>query len=122
MDLVLRLLAGGGLALPCGISAYLPLLVLGVAGVGKKITLSAPVDFLASWPAVAVLALLVGFDLFADKMPDFQPTNRIISQITRPLAGGLGCAALISPDLLFPALSFVIGALLAEAMHVVKSN
>jgi len=118
----MKLLAGGGLALACGLSAFLPLLVLSVAGVGNKIKLYAPFDFLASWPAVGILAILVGFDIFADKMTTFQATNRNLSQITRPLAGGLACAAVVPSDLLFPAISFVIGMVLAGAMHLMKSN
>lgn len=122
MDLVLRLMAGAGIAIPCGLSAYLPLLVLSVAGVGHKTTLYAPFDFLASWPAVAIIALLVGFDLFADKLPGMQRTNNAISQVLRPLAGGLVSAAIISPDLLHPVISFVYGAVLAGIMHLIKSS
>lgn len=122
MDLVVRLLAGAGLAVPSGLSAYLPLLVLSVAGAAKRTTVYAPFDFLATWPAVAVLALLVGFDLFADKLPNMQRTNNFISQFLRPVAGGLACAAVISPDLLNPIVSFIYGAVLALAMHFVKIN
>jgi hypothetical protein len=122
LDLVVRLLAGAGLALPCGLSAYIPLLVLGVAGVGKKTTVYAPFDFVATWPFIAVIALLVGIDVFLDKLPSVQRFNNLLNQVTRPLAGGIACAAVISPDLLSPVISFIIGAVLAEAMHLMKTG
>lgn len=122
MDLVVRLMAGAAIALPCGLSAYLPLLVLSVAGLGKKVTLYAPFDFLGTWPVLLVIALLLGLDIFLDKLPNMQRYNVPFSRVMRPLAGGLGFAALVSPDLLFPGISFVLGAVLAEIMRMTKSN
>ncbi len=120
MEFVLSLAAGSALALPCGLSPFLPLLVLAVAGLGRKTDIYSPFDLLATGPGIAVIALLVGYDIFADKMQGLQGRNNLVGYITRPLGGGIAAAAVIPPTLVFPGISFLLGAGLALAMHLVK--
>ena len=122
MDLVLKLLLGIGLAIPCGLNPYLPLLVLGIVGLGKRIPLYAPFDFLASWPSLAILVVLVGLDVFGNKLPQIRALYTKLNYVIRPLAGGLAVAAVISPEVLPSVASFAIGAALATATFYVNSS
>ena len=72
MDFLVKFLAGCGVAIPCGIKPYLPLVVISVVGLGGKLPLSAPYNFLGTVGALVVLAVLVGVDIFADKFPQIE--------------------------------------------------
>ncbi len=116
----MKLLTGIGLAIPCGLNPYLPLLVISVAGVGKKFSLAAPYDSLASWPVIIVLALLVGVDIFAGKFPQVERLYTNLNYLIRPVAGALAFAATVPESQLNPGLSFVIGLLLALVTYLVQ--
>ncbi len=63
------ILTGFGLASAAGLNAYIPLLLLGVAGLLGYADLSAPYTILGSNAGLVVLAVLLTVELLADKVP-----------------------------------------------------
>lgn len=123
MSLIVSFLAGVGLAIPCGLNAYLPLLLLsGLARVHHTTTVNSPFDFLATWPAVIILALLVGVEVSLSKLPSITRLHNTFNLIVQPLAGGIAFAAVTNPDKMPQVLGFVIGVALAAAMHLVQND
>lgn len=118
----LKLLAGFGLSIPSGLNAFLPLLLMAVLAKSHKLTIFAPFNFLANWTAIIVLALLVGLEIFLDKLPQIARLHSNINLLLRPIAGGIAFAAVMPPDQLPQGVSFLIGAALAEAMHLITHD
>ena len=121
MDFLVKLLTGIGVAIPCGLNPYLPLLVISVAGLGGKYTLSSPYTALGSWPVIILLAILVGVDIFAGKFPQIERLYTNINYLIRPVAGALAFAATVPDSQLNGGLSFVLGLLLALVTYLVKN-
>jgi Domain of unknown function (DUF4126) len=119
LDLVLRLLMGVGIAIPAGISPFMPLLVVSVAGVGGAIKLNEPFGFIGTWAGVIAFALVIGIDVFAAKIPQISKGYNAVNYVLRPLAGGVLFAAVVPSDTLPIFVSFVLGAILAGVMFVV---
>ncbi|MDB5079078.1 MAG: conserved hypothetical rane spanning protein [Chloroflexi bacterium] len=121
MEFLIKFLAGCGLAIPCGIKPYLPLGVLSVAGLGGRIPLSAPYSFLATWTAVIVLVVLIGIDIFADKLPQIEKLYTYLNYIIRPVAGAIAFAAIVPPTVIDTGVSFLLGMVLAEVTYLIKT-
>lgn len=122
MDFIVKLLSGVGVALPCGLNAFLPLLAISFAAKANALKLVAPFDFLASWTALIILAALVGIVLIVDKIPPLEKFANIIYAVVRPLAGGIAFAAVVPDDKIPTILGFIIGVGLAGAMHYVNTQ
>jgi hypothetical protein len=121
LDFFIKFLAGCGVAIPCGIKPYLPLVVISVVGLGGKLPLSAPYNFLGTVGALVVLAVLVGVDIFADKFPQIEKLYIYANYIIRPLAGALAFAAIVPPTVIDSGVSFLLGLVLAELTFLVKN-
>lgn len=113
MNLLESLLAGAGLAVAAGLSPFVPLLVVGVAGVGKKFTLNESLAFLGSWLTVIVAGLFIGVDIFASKLPALTRYYNLVNYGLRPLIGGLVFAAAVASKDLPVFVTFIIGAAIA---------
>ncbi len=122
MDLIIKLLGGVGLAAACGLSPYLPLLILSVAAKGKLITLTSEFSFLNRWAAILILAGLMSLELVADKIPQIQKFHLTLNQIIVPIAGGIAFAATVPGDQIPIVMGFLIGAVAAEIMFLVKNR
>ncbi len=122
MELLVKLLAGAGLAIPCGLSPYLPLLVLSIVGVGGKTNLAGPFGFVGTVPVLIILAILVGLDIFADKFPRFQQPYTLANYLIRPVTGALAFGAVMPTSQLEAVFSVVLGAGLALVTYLVKNN
>lgn len=121
MDFLIKFLAGCGVAIPCGIKPYLPLVVISVVGLGGKLPLSAPYNFLGTVGALVVLAVLVGVDIFADKFPQIEKLYLYTNYIIRPLAGAIAFAAIVPSTAIDSGVSFLLGLVLAELTFLVKN-
>ncbi len=123
MDIVSNIIAGFGLAAPAGLNAWLPLLITGLAGRLHFITLAAPFDILTSTWALLVIGFLLTIEVFADKIPAVDSINDIIHTFIRPAAGGVLFAAQSGMvHGMDPTFSFILGALSAGSVHVVKAG
>ena len=124
MDWATGLLTGFGLAGAAGLNAYLPLLVVALAGrFTEWIHLSSPFDALTSWWAIGVLLVLLTIEIFVDKIPAVDTVNDVIQTAVRPAAGAVLFAAStnVITDI-HPVLAIVCGLLVAGGVHAVKAT
>ena len=123
MDIVSNIIAGFGLAAPAGLNAWLPLLIVGLAGKLNFIKLTAPFDVLTNIWVLLALVILLTIEIFADKIPAIDSINDIIHTFIRPVAGGILFAAQSGMvHGMDPTASFILGALSAGSVHAVKAG
>jgi hypothetical protein len=116
------LLTAVGLAAPAGLNAYLALFIVGLAArFTSLITLEPPYDVLASPWMLIVLGLLVGVEVFADKIPAVDTVNDLIGTVVRPVAGAVLALASTREVGLDPIVAAGLGLLLAGSVHGAKA-
>lgn len=124
MSELLAIVTAFGVSAPAGLNAYLPLLIVGVtARFTTLITLNEPFTWLTNEWVLATLALLLGIEVFADKLPGVDHLNDAVNTVIRPTAGAIVFAA--SSNVfgeIHPALAIVLGALAAGTVHAVKAT
>src|SRR6476619_4796504 len=116
------LLTGFGLASAAGLNAYIPLLMLGIAGRLGYADLNAPYDVLSSTPGLAVLTVLLLIEVLADKVPGVDHVNDVISTVVRPAAGGVLFLSSSGAGTLNPALAALLGIVTAGSIHATKAT
>lgn len=127
---MLEALTGSGLAAAAGLNAYIPLVAVGVLGrYTDWIDLPASWQWLENGWVLAILSVLLVFEVTADKVPVLDHVNDVLGTVVRPTAGGLafgatsGAATLSVPD---PSadqatwVPIVVGALIALTVHGIK--
>jgi uncharacterized membrane protein len=131
---MLELLAGTGLAVAAGLNAYVPLLVLGVAGrFVPFIGLPTSWEWLSADWALIVFGVLAVVEFIADKIPAVDSVNDWLQTLVRPASGGIvfGTGAGTSTEAIADPSGFfadgqwmpvVIGAILAFAVHLLKAS
>jgi uncharacterized membrane protein len=129
---MLEILTGSGLAVAAGLNAYIPLLVLGLAGRFLDfVHLPDNWAWLSNPWALVILGVLLVIEIVADKIPVVDSINDWIQTIVRPVAGGIafgtgsasGTAVVKDPAAFFTSYAWVpiaIGVLLALATHLTK--
>src|SRR5690242_3627347 len=124
MDTLTHILAGFGLAGAAGLNAWPPLLIVGLAArFTDVITLSEPYTLLTNTWVLVALAILLGIEVFADKIPAIDSLNDVIHTLIRPAAGAILFAANAGAvSNMPPALALVLGLLAAGSVHAVKAT
>jgi len=129
---VLELLTGTGLAVAAGLNAYVPLLVLGLAGRFLDfVELPAAWAWLQNEWVLVILGVLLVVELIADKIPAVDSINDWIQSIIRPAAGGIvfgtgaatQTAAVTDPAAFFESsqwVPIVAGIIIALGVHATK--
>lgn len=129
---VLELLTGTGLAVAAGLNAYVPLLVLGLAGRFLDfVELPAAWAWLQNEWVLVILGVLLVIELIADKIPAVDSINDWIQSIIRPAAGGIvfgtgsatQTAAVTDPAAFFESsqwVPIVAGIIIALGVHATK--
>ena len=127
-----ELLTGTGLAVAAGLNAYIPLLVLGLAGRFLDfVELPAPWAWLENPWVLVILGVLLVIEIVADKIPVVDTVNDWLQTIVRPAAGGIAfgtgsattTAVVTDPASFFTSnawVPIVIGILLALVTHATK--
>lgn len=92
-QLVLALLSGIAIAAACGLRAFLPLLLLGLAARFHLIGLASQVDWLDSDLALWTLGIATALELIGDKVPIVDHALDVLGSVLRPLAAALGAYA-----------------------------
>lgn len=129
---MLEVLTGSGLAVAAGLNAYIPLLILGLAGrVFDFVELPAAWAWLENPWVLAVLGVLLVVEIVADKVPVVDSVNDWIQSVVRPAAGGIAfgtgaaseTAVVTDPASFFTSNAWVpvaIGVVLAFGTHATK--
>jgi len=129
---MLELLTGAGLAAAAGLNAYIPLLVMGVAGRLDWIQLPTGWVWLENEWVLVIIGVLLVVEIVADKVPAVDSINDWIQTIVRPASGGIVFAggvgtettAVSDPDTFFSSgawVPIVIGIVLALLVHLGKA-
>ncbi|MBI4671758.1 MAG: DUF4126 domain-containing protein [Chloroflexi bacterium] len=117
-------LAAFGLSAASGLNAYIPLLMVGLtARFTDWIKLSPPFDLLANEWVLGALAILLGIEFFADKIPVVDHVNDVIQTFVRPAAGAVLFASeahVITS--IHPGLAMILGLLVAFGVHATKAT
>jgi len=131
---VLELLAGTGLAAAAGLNAYIPLLLLGLAGrFLDVVTLPTGWAWLENEWVLGILGVLLIIEMVADKIPAVDTVNDWIQTIVRPSSGGIvfgtgatsETAAVTDPASFFESnqwVPIVVGVVIALAVHLMKAG
>jgi hypothetical protein len=130
---MLEILAGTGLAAAAGLNAYIPLLLLGLAGrFVEVVQLPGGWTWLENEWVLGILAVLLVIEIVADKIPAVDSVNDWIQTIVRPASGGIvfgggsasETAAVPDPSALFDNeqwVPVVIGVVIALVVHLAKT-
>lgn len=128
-----EVLTGTGLAVAAGLNAYVPLLILGLAGrFVDVVELPAQWQWLSNEWVLVILAVLLVIEIVADKIPVVDSINDWVQLFVRPVAGGIAfgtgsssaTAVVTDPASFFTSSAWVpivIGILLALATHIGKA-
>lgn len=128
---MIELLTGTSLATAAGLNAYVPLLVVGLADrFTGVVELPGAWSWLSSWPALAILAVLLVVEAVADKIPAVDSVNDLLQTVVRPASGGLVVGAGTAAEHVVdggassgtPWWAIVLGVGVALAVHLLKSS
>ena len=124
IELTWQLMMGIGLAASAGLRAFLPLLVVGLAGAMELVPLSGSVEWLATPPALIVLTVAVLLEIAADKIPMVDHGLDLAATFVRPVAGATAAVApLTSLDPLTAlVVGIVLGGAVASGVHATKAG
>lgn len=123
---VLPALLGLGLASATGLRTFLPLLMLAVAAKFELfgVRLIDQMDWLASWPAIAALAIATVAEFAGDKIPAVDHALNAVGYVTRPVAGAVAAGSVfwaVDPTLAAVA-GLVVGAPTALAFNAAQTG
>lgn len=130
---MLELLTGAGLAAAAGLNAYVPLLVMGLAGRLDWITLPQGWVWLENEWVLGIFGVLLVIEVVADKIPAVDTVNDWIQSVVRPASGGIVFAggmgtetvAVTDPENFFSSGAWIpvaIGIALALLVHLGKMS
>lgn len=130
---MLEILTGTGLAVAAGLNAYIPLLVLGLAGRFLEfVELPTGWTWLENEWVLVIIGVLLVIELVADKIPAVDSVNDWIQSIVRPASGGIvfgtgaatQTAAVTDPAAFFESSAWVpvvTGIVIALVVHAGKT-
>ncbi len=124
MTILLNVLIGVGLAATCGFRIFVPLLVLGLAGLNGYVKLGSGFEWLATYPAVIALGVATFVEVLAYFFPYVDNLLTTISTPVGVIAGVLVTAAVmtdVSP-LLQWSLAIIAGGGAATATSMVSNG
>lgn len=123
---VLPALLGLGLASATGLRTFLPLLMLAVAAKFELfgVRLIDQMDWLASWPAIAALAIAAVAEFAGDKIPAVDHALNAVGYVTRPVAGAVAAGSVfwaVDPTMAAVA-GLIVGAPAALAFNAAQTG
>ena len=129
----MELMTGFGLATAAGLNAYIPMLSMGLLDrYTNLVNLPAGWSWLANGWVIAIVAVLLVIEIFADKIPALDSVNDTVQTLVRPTSGGIvfgsgtaaQTAAVTDPGEFARTgqwVPVVIGVVTALAVHLTKS-
>jgi len=123
-SLVLQVAMGVALAACTGLRAFLPLLVVGVAGRLGLVGLGGSFQWLASSPALVVLGVAAVAEVLADKIPIVDHLLDLIGGVVKPVAGSVLATAVLTAETPLPpvVLGVLAGGGSAGLVHLTKAK
>lgn len=124
-------LTGAGLSAAAGLNAYVPFLLVALfARFTDVITLPGGWQWIESWWAIGIAAVLLVCELVLDKIPAVDSINDMVGTVVRPLTGGVIAAATQSANALDNSsflqnhewIAVVGGIVIAGAVHAGKAT
>jgi uncharacterized protein DUF4126 len=124
LSLAVQVAMGLGLAACAGLRAFLPLLVVGLAGRLELVPLSESFAWLATGPALVVLSVAVVAELLADKVPVVDHALDALGTLVKPVAGTLLAASVLTdlPPLPTAVLALCTGGAVSAGVHLTKAK
>ena len=115
------LLGALGLAGAAGLNAWLPMLIVAIAGRSGAIDLSDPYSDLTTDPAMVIL--IAGFvtDFVGDKVPAVDHVLHAIGNVVHPAAGGIVAASHAGTDV-DPTILLIAGGITSGGIHVGRES
>ncbi|MFQ5767206.1 MAG: DUF4126 domain-containing protein [Acidobacteriota bacterium] len=120
----IQILAGTGLAAAAGLRAFLPPLLLGVLARLDLLELRPSLEWLASTPALVILATAVTVEILADKIPLLDHGLDLLQSFMKPVAGCLVLAGSLHDLAPLPAavIALLLGGGVSGSVHLAKSG
>jgi hypothetical protein len=91
----LALLSGIAIAAACGLRAFMPLLLLGIAARMGLVELRGSMDWIATDYALIALGVATVLEMAGDKIPVVDHALDVVGTVLRPAAAWLGAYALL---------------------------
>jgi len=122
--LAVQVAMGFSLAACAGLRAFLPLLVVGMAGRFDLVPLFSRFEWLESTPALIVFGVAVVVELLGDKFPVIDNLLDGAQLFIKPIAGTFVAAAVLTElsPLQTTILAIVMGGSVATGVHLVKAQ
>lgn len=122
--LVAQIASGIGLAACAGLRAFLPLLIVGLAGRLDWIPLTENFGWLESTPALIVFGVAVVIEILADKIPVVDHLLDSAQVFVKPIAGTILAASVLTDltPLQAAVLGLITGGVVAETVHLTKAQ
>ncbi len=117
------ILMGFSLAAACGLRAFLPLLIIGIAAKTGYISLAPGFEWMMSWPAIICFGSATVLEILGDKFPAVDHVLDATGIVVRPVAGALAASSMIQgmDPLLGLVIGIIMGATIAAVVQTVKS-
>lgn len=124
ISILWQVMMGVGLAASAGLRAFLPLLLVGLAGRAELVPLGEHFAWLAGTPALTVLTVAVLLEVLGDKIPLLDNALDAAGTVVRPVAGAIAAAAPITTldPLTAAVVGLVIGTSVAGGVHLAKAS
>jgi uncharacterized membrane protein len=124
MVIAWQVMMGVGLAASAGLRAFLPLLVVGVAGRFDLVTLGDRFTWMGSDAALIVFAIAVAIEVLGDKIPLVDHTLDVVGMFARPIAGALAAASPLTAmdPVTASVVGVILGASVAGGVHAAKAT
>ena len=124
VSLLWQIAMGVSLAACAGLRAFLPLLVVGVAGKFDLIPLTRHFEWLETWPALTVFGVALVVEILGDKFPAVDNFLDAMQSFVKPVAGTILMARVLTElsPLQATVLGLVAGGASAGAVHVGKAK
>lgn len=132
LPLGFQILAGVSLAACCGLRAFLPLFVVGMATrfglgemlIGRALQLNDTFEWMSTTPALVVFGVAVVAEVLGDKVPAVDNVLDMAQTWVRPIAGAVAMASSLEglDPLWASVMGLVMGGSTAGAVHVAKSQ
>ena len=124
VELTWQLMMGCGLAASAGLRAFLPLLVVGLAGRFEFVALGERFTWMTTDAALIVFAVAVVIEVLGDKIPLVDHALDVGGTFARPIAGALAAASPLTAmdPLTASVVGVILGATVAGGVHAAKAG